>query len=377
MRLASHAGKWPVLAFIFFLLTYVLLQIDFDLLFEKDFHLPRPIVDWRRINARNTYALASGPARDTSTNSHADAHAMSMTFIVRTYQKFLASKSTENLLHDLDKQVFAKEAARFPVSAVVVATDADSLAPVRSAVRGTWKDSGVFKHVGVHFHEIPFEVYVDNCCQSTEMCDGRLREKFEVVANKDSVFGKYREPSEKIKTVCAGNNLLHYVLTDAALKYVLNSCTADCDQKLVIATNGDNSYAPSFAERVMHEFQKNPTVDAVMVDYMERGALRVKVGLTGNSMDLGAMVFRVSSLQRLALATPTLTQADGADGADGAGSGELAPAGQNIGFLAPLALLKNAWPHDYYAADNRFMTYLVHKRGAKVALVEETLFTHW
>jgi len=358
-------GKWllPALVIFLFTLTYIGFQFDYNNWVEEDFHLPRPIADWNAVNIRNTYTLAEKPKPAVNINGKSNGHAMSMTFIVRTYNKFLAAKSTEKLLQDLEKQTFSSDETRFPVTAVVVATDADSTAPVRNAVRDSWKGNELYKHVDVHFHELPFQVYVDNCCQIDEMCIGQHKHNFIKEANKDSVFGRYRDVNKKIRTVCGGNNMLHYAITDAALKYVIDSCTGtnECENKLVVATNGDNSYDARFAERVMLEFQKDEKVDAVMVDYMERGEQLVQVGLEGNSMDLGAMVFRVSSLKRFA-------EEAGKSSKDHKGV---------IGFLTPLSQLKNAWPHDYYAADNHFMKYLIRRHGAKVALVAESLFTHW
>jgi len=354
--------KWPLVALVLFVvMTFFIIQFDYDAFFEKSLNLPRPVLEWDKVNARNTYALATTRAGNANSNTNGEPP-MSMTFIVRTYQKFLAAKSTDKLLHDLEVQSFGEEGASlsFPISAIIVATDADSIVPVRAAVKDSWKDKPSLKNVDVHFHDVPFRVYVENCCGIEEVCIGKHKDKFIEEASKNKVFGKYRDVDKKIRSVCAGNNLLHYTLTDIALKYVLDRCSTAtaCENQLVVATNGDNSYSPTFAHRVMQEFQKDQKIDAVMVDYLERGEQQVTVGLDGNSMDLGAMVFRISYLKHLA--------------AQGDSSGC-----KGIGFLTPLSLQTNAWPHDYYGADNRFMKYLVRDRGAKVSLIHETLFTHW
>ncbi len=302
---------------------------------EPDYHLPRPVVD-PQAQFANTYKI-----RSTSSSSSD----MSMTVIIRTYSKFVAKNATDKLLTDFDSQLFGHNKP-FPISAVVLSTDSDSIDLIRNKVHHHWNSKSVFRNLETHFHYIPANVYSDNCCQTAAMCEGSFKEVWSQAAHR--VYKKYKNIEQKMHTACAGNNLMHYVLTDLALQYVVDSCHNNCDQKLLVVTNGDNSYKVSFADKVMHYMRVDPSLDALMVNYLERGKEVVRAGLGGNSMDLGCMVFRISALQRL-----------------------------KAGFLTPHKDLVNAWPHHYYGADNMFMKYIHEQRGAKIGFLPEILFMHW
>ena len=154
----------------------------------------------------------------------------------------------------------------------------------------------------------------------------------------------------KLDTVCRGNNLLHYILTDIALRYVIDQCTESCQEKYVTITNGDNTYDESFAWKAMEKLRADKTIDFVMTDYLERGERLVQSAMRINQMDLGCMVFRISFFKRMF------------------------PHGMI--YLASLPA-PNTWPDHYYGADGEFVTYIVNQRGARWAKVSEVLFTHW
>jgi hypothetical protein len=384
------------------LVCYFLLRTDIGI-FELDQQLPKPIVDFRSANAVNDYSMRSltSPAltslplpllpflRIPATPAAAFSTA-SVTFIVRTYGRFVQRNVTTRLLDNLAAQTpyaHTPELAHsvkgdrleqaqgndaglssvpvvvpvpIPISTVIVSTDADSVPTLQAAVAEKWQK--LYPGLDVHYHAAPAEVYRDNCCQVSEMCTGSHSAEWLKVAHSRSVYGRYKDVDKKIRTACAGNNLLHYALTDLALRYALGQCSHACDTRFVVVTNGDNEYRPRFVSSVVGRMLAEPAIDVLMVDYLERGEQLVRVGTEGNAMDLGCMVFRISALQRLAAT-----------------------------FLTPLQLQLNAWPHHYYGADNVFLKYLHEQRGAKVGFLEdrdrqgqgqgqgqpEVLFVHW
>jgi hypothetical protein len=171
-------------------------------------------------------------------------------------------------------------------------------------------------------------------------------------------FGGYKPESRRAKRIqfCSlGNNLLHYVLCDAVIRYMAQTVpTSSANSTYLLFTNGDNVYSLDFVWKMVRAMATGVSgtgsgleLDLAMCDYLERGVGLVHSALRINQMDLGATVHRVGSLQRLG----------------------------GVGFLD--AMPPNAWPSHYYAADGEFVQYLVRARGAKWGRVPEVLFTHW
>ena len=290
-------------------------------------------------------SLASYNALNTYTTKAQASQGDSITFLVRTYQKFTEKKLLDRLLDNLNAQKMPL--AKLDISAVVFSTDKESMGIVEDNIK-TYSSVNQYG-VDVHVHKIPLQVYEDNCCQVEEMCSG---EKFakEWGAHAKRKYGHYHHFQEKIDTVCKGNNLLHYVLTDLTLRHVVDSCSVGCDRKYVSLTNGDNSYDENFVWKAVEKLREDSSTDFIMTDYLERGDQKVESTLRINQMDLGCMVFRISSLQRL---FP-----------------------QGLLYLASLPA-PNTWPDHYYGADGEFVTRIVKHRGVKWAKVNEVLFTHW
>ena len=370
---AAHRlpSKWVMTILVVIMVCYLFMKSGLEI-FELDQRLPKPIIDYTTANALNTYRLKSLYSSTSSLSTPIDTSGMSLTVVIRTYNKFVAQNSTLKLLHNLNDQSFHLNNA-FPISAIVVSTDKESVNTLRSAVNSQWSKRSSLRNIDIHYHEVAPNVYSDNCCQIDTMCSnpGPHSDEWKRVTN--SVYGQYKDVAKKVATACAGNNLLHYALTDMVLHYVMKlskDCSVDadtstditdiehaektgCEEALIVFTNGDNEYRPAFADRVMSRMQEDPMLDVVMINYMERGIQHVQVGTSGNSMDLGCMIFRVSSLKRL-----------------------------QVGFLTPLhrSVKVNAWPHHYYGADNVFLKYLHQQRGAKVGFLDkdtDPLFIHW
>ena len=140
---------------------------------EVELGLPVPIVDMNFANSLNSYQpqslLTKGP---------------SLTVVVRTYNAFIKRQATDKLLENFKEQVFTDEvtssssdSSETPaVSLLMVATDEDSVASVRKwgnehkqQSHGTLPAS---VNVDVHYHDVPSQVYLDNCCQIDAMCSG-------------------------------------------------------------------------------------------------------------------------------------------------------------------------------------------------------------
>jgi len=271
----------------------------------------------RNANALNSYKLDSD-----------------VVFIVRTYSKFV--DSTTRLLRGLQAQE-----GNNSISSIILSTDLNSTFVLRSKVQSLWSNPSNKRPAQVYFHDVAASIYDDNCCQVQTVCsDLPYSSSWHAYAR--TKFGHYKHFDEKMATFCRGNNLLHYVLTDIALKYVLDSCVS-C--KYIVITNGDNAYDPRFVTKVV-EAMADPSLDMVLTDYLERGTQVVKSQVKLNQMDLGALAFRVSSLRKYGLL-----------------------------YLDTLPIV--AWPSDYYAADGEFVNFLVHFKGAKVGKVNKVLFTHW
>ena len=310
-----------------------------------DLHLPRAKVDLSSANTLNNYH----PRAIMNSNAGAGASS-SVVFIVRTYAKHAEDGSMLRLLDSLDKQECPSghEGCHLHLSVVLLPTDRDS----KKVVEDKWTSllaSGKYKRIELLVHRSPDEIYNDNCCQIDAMCGD---EKWADLWKQHSYrrYGRYKNVPKKVASICAGNNLLHYVLTDLALRYTMNSCGENCDRKLVVMTNGDNEYHPHFVFKAATRMKENPSFDLVMTDYLERGVQLVEPTIRINQMDLGCMVFRISSLLRLF------------------------PVGLPILSSLPSP---NTWPDHYYGADGEFVTNL-HRQGATVGYQRgEALFTHW
>ena len=306
--------------------------VNLGLLTENDLGLPGPNVDFAKANALNSYDPASIVYKGAL---------QTLTVVVRTYADFIEKKSTDKLLDSLGTQDVAVDT---PISVIMVSTDLESVKSIKDKVDHVWTRAR--PSLDVFYHDIPESVYEDNCCQIDEICNGAFQKEWLRAGH--AYYSSYRSVQLKVDRACAANNLLHYVLTDAALHYVVEKCTTDCHNKYVMATNGDNEYKATFAAKVMQAFSSDPSVDALMVDYLERGERLVRVATEGNSMDLGCMVFRISSLQRL-----------------------------RVGFLTGAQAHTNTWPYHYYGADRALMMMLAHQLKAKIGYIHETLFVHW
>lgn len=307
--------------------------------------LPLPVLDRLTVNRGNSYKLLH--------SSSAQRHVI---VVIRTYVGFL--EATRALLANLDEQQGLSDArGGIAVHAIIVPTDLNSTAPLRQLVStGAWRQA-LFPRLQVHFHHVDASVYTDNCCQVTEMCTApRLQSAW--AAHMARRYGHYKPANQRAKVhqACSGNNLLHYVLTDAALMYARDSILSPpsslaspppvADSVFIVLTNGDNSYSRSFAASMVAALEARPELDLVTCDYLERGQGLVRSALRVNQMDLGATMYRLSSLRRLGST-----------------------------FLD--AMPRNAWPSHYYAADAEYVLFLVRSLGARWGKVDEVLFTHW
>lgn len=310
-----------------------------------DLHLPHAIVDLSSANTLNSYhprAMMSAPA--------AGASSVNMVLIVRTYRKHVEDGSMVRLLNSLERQECppGNEGCRLDLSVILLPTDRDS----KKMVEEKWTSlvaSGAHKRIELLVHKAPDEIYSDNCCQIDAMCGD---EKWATLWKQHSYrkYGSYKDVPKKVASICAGNNLLHYVLTDLALRLTIDSCSSSCENRLVVMTNGDNEYNPHFAFKAATRMGEDSSFDLVMTDYLERGVQLVEPAMRINQMDLGCMIFRVSSLRRLF------------------------PSGLPILSSLPAP---NTWPDHYYGADGEFVMHL-HREGAVVGYQRgEALFTHW
>lgn len=312
--------------------------------------LPLPVLDRLTVNRGNSYKLLQ--------SSSARRHVI---VVIRTYVGF--QEATRALLANLDEQLASADGGGIAVHAIIVPTDLNSTTPLRQLVStGAWRQA-LFPRLQVHFHHADASVYADNCCQVTEMCTApHLQSAW--LAHMARRYGHYKSASQraKLQQACSGNNLLHYVLTDAALMYARDSILSSpsspsspslpsspspaADSVFLVFTNGDNSYSRSFVASMVAAMEARPELDLVMCDYLERGQGLVRSTLRVNQMDLGATMYRLSSLRRMGST-----------------------------FLD--AMPRNAWPSHYYAADAEYVRFLVNSQGARWGKVDEVLFTHW
>ncbi len=307
----------------------------------EDLGLPKATLSktMESYNALNTYKTRAQASKKGS-----------ITFLVRTYQKFTKEKVLDRLLDNLNRQKCSPgndAACKLDISTIVFSTDVESISVTAKDVKA-YSDANQHD-VDVHVHTYPLQVYKDNQWQIEKMCFGK---EYASAWRRHTKlkYGQYHHPGEKIDTVCKGNNLLHYLLTDMTLRYVVDGCRENCEHKYVTLTNGDNTYDENFVWKTMEKLEEDGSTDFVMTDYLERGERLVESTTRVNQMDLGCMVFRLSFLKRLF------------------------PRG--LIYLASLPT-PNAWPDHYYGADGEFIMHVVNNRGARWARVQGALFTHW
>ena len=338
-------GPWLIISILIFLVMISQFDSGASMVEPKeDLGLPKPVLQDASYNSKieNTYS--------TKANERGGE---SITFVVRTYKKFSETQVLQRLLHGLNNQSCkpgSDPSCKPTISTILLSTDSDSLEVVEQDAAAYMQKHGKSSDMDVYVHKVPKQVYGDNCCQIEEMCHGAKFAK-EWATHAKLKYGHYRSFEGKLKTVCSGNNMLHYLLTDMALRHVVDSCTSDCDHKYVVLTNGDNEYSANFAYMVMDKLNGDPTADFVMTDYLERGNLKVESTVRLNQMDLGCMVFRISFLQRM-FPSPIMIYLSSLPG-------------------------PNTWPSHYYGADGEFVMTIVKERGARVEKVNQVLFTHW
>lgn len=307
--------------------------------------VPKPVWDARTANKLNSWTLSgSGDAR---------RRAHTFIVVIRTYSGF--QDTTRQLLENLDKQRRLSE-LDIALHAVVLSTDWNSTALLSSLVASGAYRSSEFRNLQVHFHALNESLYEDNCCQLREMCTSKTYHEA-WTAHVSKRYGNYKAATLKTKMsqFCdRGNNLLHYVLCDAALAYLRSDSVVPPDQAnstFVLLTNGDNAYSLDFVWRMVTSMAPSRLSgrggsDLAMCDYLERGVQLVHSKVRVNQMDLGATVYRLASLRRL-----------------------------GVGFLDALPAV--AWPSHYYAADGEFTRFLVQRKGASWTKVDEVLFSHF
>jgi len=310
--------------------------------------LPKPVYTPGTANSLNSY----GPRLSSGSKAN-------FVVVIRTYRGFL--NATRELLENLDVQHNLAENG-IAVHAVLLPTDINSTSVIRAEVEKGIYRSSLFRNVKVHFHAFSSSVYEDNCCQLTQMCTAKAYEAA-WVSHLQKRFGQYKPESRaaKVQQMCSkGNNLLHYVLCDAAMRYVVAAVTAplapvnsSSSSSYLLFTNGDNVYSRDFVWKMVRVLEASASsggrnvLDVAMCDYLERGVGLVHSTLRINQMDLGGTVYRASGLARLGIG----------------------------GFLD--AMPRQAWPTHYYAADGEFARFLVKAKGARWGRVPEVLFTHW
>jgi hypothetical protein len=265
-------GPYLIIGTLLVLVAFLQVQeynSNIDALDQKvDHHLPRPKVSFKSGNNPSSYL----------TNAMSSKSAESMVFIVRTYKKYTDTKTAQRLIDGLedqrchggdDKTHEGGSDCNLSVSVVMLPTDDDSRQIVEDETTSMQK-SGKYRKLDVHLHKVENQVYADNCCQMEAMCHDKL---YATAWNEHAYrkYRKYKDIPKKLATVCGGNNLLHYVVTDLALRYTIDSCVSDCDTKYVVMTNGDNTYDQDFVWKVMQKMKNDPSLDLVMTDYLERG----------------------------------------------------------------------------------------------------------
>lgn len=297
--------------------------------------LPKPIRNMNTINSMNKYELSMSPQSKKN-----------VVIIIRTYWGF--QNATQKLLENLDQQKGLRENG-ISLHAIILSTDLDSASILHSMVESGQYHTSHFRNLHVHFHTFNASTYTDNCCQLGEMCTAdKYQSAFS--AHMHERYRHYKPSSviAKRRQFCEmGNNLLHYVLCDAVIEYVIKSTPGPvAASSYIVLTNGDNEYSYNFVSKMVAAMDSAAVPDLVLCDYLERGVGYVKSKIQMNQMDLGALMYRVSFLSRV-----------------------------GVGFIDSLP--RPAWPSHYYAADGEFPSYLVNKRGAKWGKVDEVLFTHW
>ena len=308
--------------------------------------LPKP-VRAPDINTLNSYV----PVGDAKSGGGAKTRS-NFIVVIRSYSGFL--NATRQLLENLDQQNNLAERG-IALHAVILSTDLNSSSLIQKEVTtaGGLYQSSRFRHVTVHHHAFRPSVYEDNCCQLTQMCsDEKYKDAWE--AHLQRRYGNYKPESLRAKRVqfCSlGNNLLHYVLCDAALRYIVAAVPAAAANSTFLAfTNGDNVYSRDFVWRMVDSAAGGAAAagtasgsgtgtgaagtgagtaaaasgagaagaaagaaaaaggggvlpaggwDLAMCDYLERGVGVVRSALRVNQMDLGATVYRVGALRRL------------------------------------------------------------------------------
>ena len=358
--------------------------------------LPGPRIDFASINSKsvNDYSLASMPYSVEKNQPHRSG----LTFIVRAYSGNIVGDSQ---LTRLVKGIV--QHCRSPprphqhaddcdvdILIIIISMDKQSVSLIDQAIKSLQSVlanvpfTNNFK-IELYQHYIPLHVYDDNCCQIYDMC---ISQKYQHEYHKAflQVYGHYKDIEAKKRSICEYNNLLQYTLTDIALQYVLNQCDHDdnhqgsihlketnerssstsatgssghirsekrsyCKHNYVLMTNADNEYSASFVPTILSYFNTHSTSDVVIFNYRENkhvddvGSLDVDAQVALNRIDLGAMVFRASSLSK-----------------------------QNVSILTSMP--KRAWPHHWYAADGLFLLHLKQK-GFTIGKIREKLFTHW
>jgi hypothetical protein len=355
----------------FILLCIFLLQNNLNTytFIEADMHLPGPVIDFSTANKLISYKMKA-----------MDGDTPSLTVIIRTYEKFIERNATAKLLQNFNSQ---KLNTNTKISAIIVSTDANSIVPLKKAVgidvqsvsNSNWKRQ--FHNIDINYHDIPYFIYNDNAFQFNEICKGKYKDVWIEAGNR--YYNTYKSKQSKIDTSCKGNNMLHYILTDVAVNYVKNSCggignsetysDSDIDncnlEKYVLVTNGDNEYKLDFVQKVIDKMNNDHTLDALMVNYLERGINQVISHTSGNNMDLGCMIFRIKSLKKFH--STFITSLTSRKNKNSDSDSDRNKNGK----------LVNIWPYHYYGADREFMMYLYQHKNANIGYLKEDLFIHW
>lgn len=242
-------------------------------------------------------------------------------FIIRAHSSY--SHALLSLLYGLESQ------RNFPgkIVAVVVPTEHDQLAPLKSVLEVGWSTK-ITKKVSVHFFELSEKVYESNCCLLQSLCTPQW--KADELANG---FSK-----SDLERVCSINSPLHYHVTDLALKSVLTDCPL-CDT--IVVTNADNSYSPMYLQQTISYMSQG--YDFVITDMVHANQFFHAEARLGH-MDLGGVImssaFIAATKQTFVTALPKPSEA-----------------------------------HHYHDADYFFIKKMI-QLGARVGVLHSLLFNH-
>jgi len=127
---------------------------------------------------------------------------------------------------------------------------------------------------------IPPQMFTEYGSFVHKLCAKHARTYFSILG-----FGPW-----EISRFCDVNSPMHYLFVDVVIEYIKSYCS---QAKLVIVTNADNSYLPSFFHEILKRSQK---FDVIMSNTLYSGNI-MRVEAKRGSVDLGAYASSIPFLR--------------------------------------------------------------------------------